>query len=111
MSDDLHAKLGLRIRELRTRHGLTQQQLAERVGFGASYFSQIESGAKGATLDTLAAVAATLGVTLSELFLEVDQPFPKDYDRLSTALAGQSPERQRILLRILEEALRLASGE
>ena len=109
MPHDLLAKLGLRVRALRTLHGLTQEALAERVGFRASYVSQIESGAKGATLETLAAIAAALGMTLSELLLDVDQPLPDEFDRLSTALAGKSPERQRILLRILEEALRLGA--
>jgi transcriptional regulator with XRE-family HTH domain len=109
MSDDLLRKLGLRVRELRTARRLTQGALAERVGFRASYFSHIENGVKGATVETLAAVAAALGVTLSELFVGVDQPMPRDFDRLSTALAGQSPERQRLLLRILEDALRLGA--
>jgi transcriptional regulator with XRE-family HTH domain len=109
MSHDLLRKLGLRIREIRTQHGMTQQQLAERVGFRSSYFSHIENGAKGTTLETLAAIAAALGMTLSELVLGIDQPIPQDFDRLSIALAGQSVERQRILLGILEGALRLAA--
>lgn len=109
MSHDLLRKLGARVRDLRTRHGLTQQALADRVGFRASYVSHIESGAKGATIDTLAAISAAFGVTLSELFLDVDQPIPREFDRLSTALAAQSPERQRILLRILEDAIALSA--
>lgn len=109
MPQDVLRKLGLRVRELRTLHGLTQETLAERVGFRASYVSQIENGSKGATLETLAAIARALGMTLSELFLDVDQPLPNELARLSTALAGQSPERQRTLLRILEEALRLGA--
>ncbi len=109
MPHDVLHKLGLRVRALRTSHGLTQEALAERMGFRAAYISQIENGAKGATLETLAGIAAALGMTLSELFLDVDQPLPEEFDRLSTALAGQSLERQRTLLRILEEALRLGA--
>lgn len=111
MPEDLLRKLGGRVRELRVSQGLTQGALAERVGFKASYFSHIENGVKGATVETLAAVAAALGVTLSELFLDVDQAMPRDFARLSTALAGQSPERQRLLLRILEDALRLGQRD
>lgn len=107
MSNDVLGKLGQRIREIRTLRGMTQGELAERVGFRASYFSQIENGGKGATLDTLAAVAAALGMTLSELVLGVDQPVPRDFERLASALAGQSPARQRLLLGILESALQL----
>jgi transcriptional regulator with XRE-family HTH domain len=104
---DLLRTLGSRVRELRTDRELTQQELADRVGCRASYISHIENGLKGATVETLAAIAGALGATLGELFLGVDQPVPEDFDRLATALAGQSPERQRILLRILEDALRL----
>ena len=106
---DLLRTLGSRVRELRTHRELTQQELADRVGCRASYISHIENGLKGATVETLAAIAGALGVTLGELFLGVDQPVPEDFDRLATALAGQSPERQRILLRILEDALRLTA--
>lgn len=111
MPHDLLHTFGRRVRALRNLHGLTQEALAERVGFRASYVSQIENGAKGATLETLAAIAAALGMTLSELFLDVDQPRPEELDRLATALAGQSLERQRTLLRILEEALRLSAQQ
>ena len=107
--EELLRKLGARIRALRTLHDLTQQELADRVGCRASYCSLIENGAKGATLDTLAAIASAFDITLSELFLDVDQPIPKDFDRLAMALAGQSLERQRILLGILADALRLAA--
>jgi transcriptional regulator with XRE-family HTH domain len=109
MPDDLLAKLGIRVRELRTARGLTQAALAERAGFRSSYFSHLENGLKGASIETLAAIAAALGVTLSELFVGVDQPAPSDFDRLATALAGQSPARQRIVLGILADALRLAA--
>jgi transcriptional regulator with XRE-family HTH domain len=108
MATDLLRKLGLRIREVRTEHGLTQGELAERVGFRSSYISQVENGGKGTTLDTLAAIAAVLGMTLSELMLGIDHPVPDGFERLSIALAGQSPARQQILLRILADALRLA---
>ena len=110
MSDDLLRKLGLRVRELRTSHGLTQAALAARVGCQASYFSHIENGVKAATVEILAAVACALGITLSELFVGVDRPLPDDFDHLAAALAGQSPARQRLLLELLERAIRLAEA-
>jgi transcriptional regulator with XRE-family HTH domain len=86
---------------------MTQQELADRIGFHASYFSGIENGLKAPTVETLAQIAGAFGITLSELFLGIDQPRPADFARLATALAGQSAERQQILLRILEHSLQL----
>lgn len=106
--DAFTRKLGARIKALRDARGLTQQELAEKVGFGLDYTSSIERGRKGATIATLAKFAAALGVTLSELFLGVDKPLPKEMKRLETALAGKSPDAQQKILRILADALNLA---
>jgi transcriptional regulator with XRE-family HTH domain len=101
-------RLGARIKALRDARKLTQAQLGEKVGIGLEYASSIERGRKGATIATLAKLAAELGVTLSELFLGVDKPLPKEMKRLETALAGKSPDAQRQILRILADALNLA---
>jgi DNA-binding XRE family transcriptional regulator len=44
----------------RTNHGLTQQQLAERVGTSYSQISRIESGRQKTNLDTLLRIAHAL---------------------------------------------------
>jgi transcriptional regulator with XRE-family HTH domain len=88
---------------------MTQEQLAERAGITWHFVSGIERGVKGATVETLSAIAGALEVTLSELFLDVDQALPREFRRLSTALAGRSRDHQIVVLRIVEEALRLAT--
>lgn len=111
MASELVRRLGARLRELRDARGLTQEQLGEKAGISWHFVSSIERGRKGATTDTLAKLAALLDVTLSELFLGVDKPLPKETKRLETALAGKSPDAQRHILRILAEALDLADTE
>lgn len=49
------------LRELRRAAGLTQVQLAERVGIAQSQISGYESGARQPSLDTLQALATELG--------------------------------------------------
>jgi transcriptional regulator with XRE-family HTH domain len=93
---------------LRQARDLTQEQLGEKVGISWHFVSSIERARKGAPVETLAKLAAALDVTLSELFLGVDKPLPKETKRLETALAGKSPEAQRQILRVLAEALGLA---
>jgi transcriptional regulator with XRE-family HTH domain len=107
---DVLRRLGTRVRELREARGLTQEALGERAGISWHYVSSIERARKGATTETLAALAAALDLTLSELFLGVDRPLPREAKRLATLLAGNSPETQRRVLRIVEEAIQLAKG-
>ena len=93
------------MRELRKARGLTQEELAESAGITWHFISAIERGKKGAALETLLAMSATLDIALSELFLGVDRPVPRDARRLDAALAGRSPDTQKRILRIVEEAL------
>ncbi len=51
----------------RHHRGLTQQALAERVGISKPYLSQIESGKRQGTVETLVAIARALDVPLDVL--------------------------------------------
>lgn len=59
--------LGRAIRVLRTRAGLTQVQLAERVGIDKPYVSRIENGHLDIRWSTLTALLEATGATLGEL--------------------------------------------
>ncbi len=56
--------IGLKISYYRKRTGLTQEELAERVGVSTSYIGMIEAPGvnKSASLKTLYRIATTLGV-------------------------------------------------
>ena len=61
---DDYIKLGLKISYYRRLNGLTQEQLAEKIGKDISYLGQIEAPniAKAISLDTLFDIAKGLGV-------------------------------------------------
>ena len=59
--------LRLRIRELRTRKGWSQAELARRAGMNVSVVNRAESGAAAATLTTLEKLAKALGVSARSL--------------------------------------------
>lgn len=62
--------------------GITQAQLAERVGKQQSVISQIESGRRSPRLETLASIAVALGLRLR---VELVQPSEAERtDRAST---------------------------
>jgi transcriptional regulator with XRE-family HTH domain len=61
------AKLAARLAEARHDAGLTQMELAVKLGCNLSSVTQWESGVRRPTLDNLRRLAEALGVTLSSL--------------------------------------------
>lgn len=54
-------RIGQRIAAIRNEVGFTQRQLAERCGLQQCHIARIEAGKYSVGLDTLAAIAETLG--------------------------------------------------
>lgn len=55
------------VRVWREHRGLTAQALAEAAGIASSYVSQIETGKRDGTVDTLVKLADALGVLVDDL--------------------------------------------
>ncbi|HLM43710.1 MAG TPA: helix-turn-helix transcriptional regulator, partial [Myxococcaceae bacterium] len=64
--------LARRIRMLRERRGLTQEDFAARCGISVSFASLLERGERSPSYETLVQVAGALGVPLAELFRAED---------------------------------------
>lgn len=62
--------LGLRLKELRTRKGLSQTELAKLVGVTPSHISQVESNLIYPSLPALLRIAEVLSIELSAFFQE-----------------------------------------
>lgn len=60
--------LGARIKELRKRAELSQEQLAVKVDIDGKYLSRIEVGKRYPSLETLEGIADALNVDMKELF-------------------------------------------
>lgn len=71
MATSIPVKLGRKIQALREKNGMTQHILADFAGIGRAHLSQIENGAVAARIDTLHAIAQTLGIRLSDLFRDI----------------------------------------
>ena len=65
---DLQRSLGRRIRELRSKHGWTQEQFAEFCGLHRTYLGHVERGEKNVSLSTVSRLANALGVRIPALF-------------------------------------------
>ena len=73
---DLKQMIGARIKEIRRKKGITQEQLSERMGINPKYLSSIERGKENPTLNTMISLAESLDVKIADLFsfLEVQDP-------------------------------------
>ena len=65
---DIKQMIGKRIAEIRAKKGMTQEQLAGKMGIGPKYLSSIERGKENPTLNTLITLSKALGVDLGEIF-------------------------------------------
>lgn len=61
-------ELGKKIRQLRFKAGLTQEQLAEKLGIGAQSVSKWENAVAMPDITTLPLIAEIFGVTIDDLF-------------------------------------------
>ena len=58
------------LKTLRLKSGLSQRQLADRVGKSVRYISALENSAPNMTLEIIELLAMALGVSVGELFFE-----------------------------------------
>jgi transcriptional regulator with XRE-family HTH domain len=60
--------IGSRLRRERERAGISQRELARRIGLSASMISQIESGQSKPSVSTLYAIVTELGASVDDIF-------------------------------------------
>ncbi|MFA4995712.1 MAG: helix-turn-helix transcriptional regulator [Patescibacteria group bacterium] len=61
-------KFGQRIRDERTKQGISQEELGFRTGLDRTYISGIERGERNPSLKNIAKIAIALKINLNELF-------------------------------------------
>lgn len=59
--------LGRKVQKFRKQSGLTQEQLAEKVGVSRAYMGYIEQGRNAPSLEVLEKISKSLKVSASEL--------------------------------------------
>lgn len=87
--------IGSRLREARNMVKLTQEQLAEKVGIGTTYISDIERGAKFPSLSLFIKIVDALGVS-SDFILRGEIEAGKNcvYDDITKKLDGLTPKQR-----------------
>lgn len=64
----------LDVRQVRQRVGISQKDLARKVGITQAFLSEVETGTKSPSLLTAAKLARALGCTIDELLGETKDP-------------------------------------
>ena len=68
MQHDIRKRFGDRIRAIRNDHGWSQEELADRAHLHRTYIGSVERGEQNLSLINIERLAATLGISLAELF-------------------------------------------
>ena len=63
-------EIGTKIKSLRLKSNLTQEELAESIGTNQKHISRIESGMHRSNLDTIVAIARTLHISVDILIAD-----------------------------------------
>lgn len=97
--------LGLKIKELRKKRHLTQEQLAELLDLDFGYISKLEVGRNFPAIGTLEKIASVLDVELYELFQftnEKNSDFKYEINQIYDKL---NKEKQYTLYRVARDLL------
>lgn len=90
MEADVLKTIGENTRKYRTRAGLTQAQLAEKVGVGTAFISRVERGQKRMRIETMLLVASALHISVDLLLYQENEN--AQLQALVRMLEGQPPE-------------------
>ena len=100
----VHTDIGKHLKQLRTGLGLTQEQVAERASIAVTYYSNVERGTRGVSVDVLCRLAKALGTsTDSILFGKSDSP---GLDRIHALLK----DRPEAFVCLIEKTIRFYLG-
>lgn len=64
-------KIGNRIRELRSRTGLSQEKFAQKIGMDRTYFASVELDKRNISIVNIEKIANGLDISLSEFFKDI----------------------------------------
>ena len=106
---EIAKSVGQRIRNYRTRQGLSQEKLAEMIGITPNYLSALERGAYNIKLDTLVQIIDCLDITADDLFRDViKNGYQNKASRLTDAVASLPEDEQNRIFEVLDALIRTA---
>ncbi len=100
--------IGQRVREIRQRQEITQEQLAEMVDVSSTYISCIERSAKKPSLEVLVQISNALGITIDELLTGNQFNNPTEYlTDMDELIALCSVNEKRLVYELSNSVIRI----
>lgn len=91
--------LGKRLRAIRKKKGLTQEQVAERAEISAQHYSGIETGSAKVSLPALVRLCNALETTPNEILMDsVEKSAPMFLNDVAETFGDCSPEELYLML-------------
>lgn len=113
-SGELKRRFGKQVQGLREAKGLTQEQLADRIGRSVDTVSNIERGVNATRIEVAYLIAGELGVRLRDLFAFESEPDRHEHRpgskvaaTLAELLEGCDEETATALLDLMRAGLKL----
>lgn len=98
--------IGKRIKQVRKKKGLTQDQLSEKMGVSIAYLSKVETGKIHINLERLSQICNLLEVTEGEILNGVashsERYLSSEFNEL---LRKCSPQKQKLIYKIVQVIL------
>jgi transcriptional regulator with XRE-family HTH domain len=99
---DIKQMIGARIKEIRTKRGITQERLSERMEINPKYLSGIERGKENPTLNTLIKLSESLEVHIGEIFSFVEAEDPhRSKSQILSLLDEADSEQLKLIFKVL----------
>lgn len=90
-------ELGKKIRKRRKELGMTQEELAEKLGVGHQALSRIEQGKMAPKMDRLPLIAENLKCTVADLFRQDNSRESSYSERIADLFSGLSNKKQEFV--------------
>ena len=113
LTAEVMTAIGGRIRKLRQKRRMTQEELAEQVGINTKYFGEFERGTKSPTAVVVKKIAAALDAPVCSLLsapYERACPCGAGTNDIGKLLAGRESRDVRRAVRIIEALLKDEDG-
>ena len=101
--------IGYRIKLAREEAGLTQEQLAEKIGRSTQFISTIERGVAGPSIETIIRLCSVLHTT-SDFLLRAIRPVPSA-DTITRKLSGLSKAQLQAVDKVADGLLELVQAD
>ncbi|MBE6942956.1 MAG: helix-turn-helix transcriptional regulator [Ruminococcaceae bacterium] len=96
-------EIGQRIRKIRKAHGLSQEELAERINISTTHMSHIETGSTKLSLPVLVDLASVLNVRVDDLLYDSPiAPTGRALEEILTIIDSCTPQEAKVIADVVK---------